>query len=696
MNNNLDDFVPLIWQGDTDNVSPNYGGRGNLYGVNGIPHAQFGGYIQVVGGGGNMYPSYLSKYNQVLDDEAPIAIDLDFKAGSTGELSIIANIEVTEDITTTNNKIVYIVTRRISNEYFCSVADYHDESFTLSSVGETGTYEYAINIDPEWNLADLKAVAIVQTFSGNHQILQAETTTITGLLPLISASITSGPAGLGVNFESQSFPQGGVVAWEWDLDGDGVIDSTDPNTSFLYETPGTYDVTLTISDGIDFATLNLEDYITVTGSNDISGEVAGLWSVNNSPYIITGDVTIANGNTLEIEPGVEIQITNNSKIEIIGNMEALGTFDEPILFTSNDSWNGFKIPFASGPTKLSYCIISKSIDSGIYIEASDVIIEHCTFYENGSNNAGAAIELNAADNVLIEGNLIANNISTMLVGGIGMQNSSPIINNNIIVNNTGNVAGAFSFKAGSTPILTNNTIANNEYYSNNGGAIFSFSSNPTFTNCILRDENNVILSAASTPIITYSNISGGYEGEGNIDADPLFTNPSGGNGFAYDGINAEWYFQIDSPCIDAGNPDAAFYDLEDPDNPGNALFPAMGSLTNDMGAFGGNGAIVVENNEKSIDPISFTSINIYPNPFNPTTTISMNLSNIEKNFPITLEIYNVKGQLVKSLLNNEQIQSNKIIWNGIDNENENVSSGMYFAKLITAEKTSFQKMVLIK
>ena len=46
-------------------MSPNYGGRAALYGVSGIPHVEYGGTISSVGGGGNMYPTYLNIYNSL-------------------------------------------------------------------------------------------------------------------------------------------------------------------------------------------------------------------------------------------------------------------------------------------------------------------------------------------------------------------------------------------------------------------------------------------------------------------------------------------------------------------------------------------------------------------------------------------------------------------------------------------------------
>lgn len=92
--------------------------------------------------------------------------------------------------------------------------------------------------------------------------------------------------------------------------------------------------------------------------------------------------------------------------------------------------------------------------------------------------------------------------------------------------------------------------------------------------------------------IRYSDVQGGEAGvyvpsgcvlnwlEGMIASDPQFeTGPLG-----------DYHLQDGSPCIDAGNPDPLCNDPEDPDNPGYALWPALGAVTNDMGAYGGGGA----------------------------------------------------------------------------------------------------------
>jgi hypothetical protein len=84
----------------------------------------------------------------------------------------------------------------------------------------------------------------------------------------------------------------------------------------------------------------------------------------------------------------------------------------------------------------------------------------------------------------------------------------------------------------------------------------------------------------------------------------------------------------------------------------------------------------------------------YPNPFNPTTNISFNLS-FESD--VSLSIYNVKGQLVKQLVN-EQLSAgpHTIEWNGKDSNNKSVSSGIYYYKVSSGKDTAINKMLLLK
>lgn len=84
----------------------------------------------------------------------------------------------------------------------------------------------------------------------------------------------------------------------------------------------------------------------------------------------------------------------------------------------------------------------------------------------------------------------------------------------------------------------------------------------------------------------------------------------------------------------------------------------------------------------------------YPNPFNPSTSIAYSLKN---NGEVNLEVYNMKGQLVKSLVNEFQETGDyNIRWNGDNETGKSVASGIYFYKLRTGKSSSAKKMILMK
>ena len=92
----------------------------------------------------------------------------------------------------------------------------------------------------------------------------------------------------------------------------------------------------------------------------------------------------------------------------------------------------------------------------------------------------------------------------------------------------------------------------------------------------------------------------------------------------------------------------------------------------------------------------------YPNPFSLRTGIrGQGLTNISlslpQNMPVDLNVYNIKGQLVKTLITGEVNRGEHTVrWNGKDNNNNTVSSGIYFYRLETAEKTITRKMLIVR
>jgi len=277
-------------------------------------------------------------------------------------------------------------------------------------------------------------------------------------------------------------------------------------------------------------------------------------------------------------------------------------------------------------------------------------------------------------------------------------------------NDTDNEALIYSF--GSTLDIANSIFMGleGEYYYN--GLIEASSTDISIRSSIALQCNNSFIDyhfqgQGYTCDIDYSLIEGGISsidnyhatliyGENNLDADPLFV----------DFENGDFLLQPDSPCIDAGDPDGGL-DLEDPENPGFALWPSLGTTAPDMGIYGGYYAAYREreilSNEQPPELKKYVLTN-HPNPFNPITEIRFKLSYFrsqksEISEDAHIEIYNIKGQKVKSFLIPSSALSliNSVIWNGHDNQGNQVSSGVYLYSLKMGNKIrASRKMLLLK
>ena len=93
-------------------------------------------------------------------------------------------------------------------------------------------------------------------------------------------------------------------------------------------------------------------------------------------------------------------------------------------------------------------------------------------------------------------------------------------------------------------------------------------------------------------------------------------------------------------------------------------------------------------------PLKTGILSTYPNPFNPNITITFSL---QKSMKTKIEVFNTKGQRVKSL-RNQYIDDgiHKINWNGKNDLNQNCPSGIYFIKFTTTENSEIKKILLLK
>ena len=116
---------------------------------------------------------------------------------------------------------------------------------------------------------------------------------------------------------------------------------------------------------------------------------------------------------------------------------------------------------------------------------------------------------------------------------------------------------------------------------------------------------------------------------------------------------------------------------------------------------------VYDDGESQIMEYPFTAVNAgntinlitelhdnFPNPFNPDTQIAFSLS---KQSHVQITVYNIKGQLVRTLVDEECDADNyTVTWNGADNNSKTASSGVYFYKMKTDNFLSTKKMILMK
>jgi len=232
----------------------------------------------------------------------------------------------------------------------------------------------------------------------------------------------------------------------------------------------------------------------------------------------------------------------------------------------------------------------------------------------------------------------------------------------------------------------NNTIVNNTA-TIEGGAIYILSGDPEFMNCIIRGNTApTIPQISGNAVVQYSNVEGGYTGDGNIDMDPLFR----------DTVNDDFHLMstdcsdnFNSPCIDTGNP--AYLDL---------LLSCewgLGQARSDMGAFSITRLVVGIEDDNLTIPTKYSLYQNFPNPFNPSTNIRYSIPNQSK---VIIRVYDILGNEIETLINEEKPAGTyELKWNGA-----NLPSGVYFYQLkavdpsVSSRQNSIEtkKMILLK
>ena len=344
------------------------------------------------------------------------------------------------------------------------------------------------------------------------------------------------------------------------------------------------------------------------------GPISGTWDLAGLPYIVNGEVYIAENSTLEIDAGVEVHINGWYKFIVNGSLMAVGTEADNIIFTARDTnnrWHGIRFIETSKTSILDYCIVEYGLTDmgstnfpdnsggGILcysspnasITISNTYIQHNRVWRGGgvecydsspeivnstltynyAEGDGGAVALNNQASPVFIGNSIIHNSAVKHGGAMDIFNAGSFVaERNVVAHNSAKWGGGVAFYQ-SDGLFTNNTIVYNVASSDGGGLWLYFACCPDFTNDILYFNevngapNQACFGNASTiPSFNHCDVqdsTAGFSGPGGpifsgtyencIDSNPLFADA------ANDDFTLTWnnYPEPDttmSPCIDKG------------------------------------------------------------------------------------------------------------------------------------------------
>ncbi|TET91354.1 MAG: hypothetical protein E3J35_02770 [Methanomassiliicoccales archaeon] len=342
--------------------------------------------------------------------------------------------------------------------------------------------------------------------------------------------------------------------------------------------------------------LNITD---VQGTN-VSGDIESdtTWTLQNSPYIVVGNVRVESGVTLTIEPGVQVRFDGYYGISVYGVLRAMGNEDNRINITSNsespapEDWRNIRI-LSGGLIEMSFADISyghyvaQILNSGrgiithnnifrntytVNIRSNSVVSNnHFSYneygiYSTGTNNTINDNEffLQSMDGVRLDissdNTVVGNSIFSAHMWGISLRKSfnNTIANNfvfstmregirltgssyNTITNNTVSKCGdGISLHSSNDTVIFSNLLSNNGH-----GIALESSSNVTIANNTVFSNRfrgiSLTSQAPSTETIVYHNniIDNDYQGY-NFGASNFWNDsyPSGGNYWSdYSGVD---------------------------------------------------------------------------------------------------------------------------------------------------------------
>lgn len=378
-------------------------------------------------------------------------------------------------------------------------------------------------LTPQNSSADIGALAFIQDANAYPTAGFVADTTI-GVIPLTVVFN---------NYSSQA--EGTIDSWLWDF-GDGMS-SEEQNPTHTYQKSGLFDVKLVVTNqsGKKDSLIRSAYIRALAGTIVNSPVVSGTWTKAKSPYNIYNDIQVPAGESLSIEPGVQVVFFGHYVFTVNGTLQARGTPGDSIVFTrfdANSSWHSLRIENVapeSDSTIIDYCRIeyaryiagNVTTEGGnaLFVKGFDKVRVSNSLIRYNSGGRGAGIYADDAD-ILIKNNVIRNNSTAQYGAGIYVNNGSPLIKGNTVMHNYGNSAGGMHF-SNSSSVVSRNNIRSNSCYWNGAGMVISESNIQLYRNIIAynesgHDNGGGIAIYGSSPAIVNNTIAynRAQEGEG--------------------------------------------------------------------------------------------------------------------------------------------------------------------------------------
>lgn len=349
------------------------------------------------------------------------------------------------------------------------------------------------------------------------------------------ADVTSGNPGLEVQFTDLS--AGTITSYEWDFDGDSIIDSTAQNPTCTYGFPGTFTVTLTVACAGGSDTETKVDYISVTPTPP-TAEFAADVTLGTVPLTVnfldlsTGDIAtwawdfgdtgtsgVQDPSHTYTAPGwytVSLTVTGfggsdtmtkHAYIQVAGNIWYVDSnygFTSGTGTTSSDPfqeiWSGI-----NATTDLDLVLVAdgsysgasnNDLDFGGKLIALRASGSNCTISAGGGARA-FVFQNGETNDAVLDGFMIVGGSTVDAGGAVRCVDSSPtIVNCTLLYNSADTDGGGIAFIGTCTPVVNSCFFQLNNTDAGNGGAIYCESgATPAITSC----DFNFNISGQTTP-----------------------------------------------------------------------------------------------------------------------------------------------------------------------------------------------------